>query len=161
MAAALRGWVLLLALTCTHPSPPPARQAGAPVPPRDFDVIIRNGEVIDGSGAARVRADVGIRGDTIAEIGDLSKKSATTVIDARNQIVAPGFIDLLGHSEGSVLIDPHLEGKVRQGVTTEVTGEGHSPGPIDDTMAAEINRTRLPGYPDATWRSLDDFMKTV
>src|SRR5581483_11577444 len=82
-------------------------------------------------------------------------------IDARNQAVAPGFIDLLGDSERSVLIDPHLEGKIRQGVTTEVTGEGHSPGPIDEAMAAEINRTRLPGFPDATWRTLADFMRTV
>jgi len=117
--------------------------------------------VIDGSGAARVRADVGIRGDTIAEIGDLSKRSAASTIDAKNQVVTPGFIDLLGHSEGSVLIDPRVEGKVRQGVTTEVTGEGHSPGPINDAMAAEINRTRLPGFPEATWRTLGDFMKTV
>ena len=57
-----------------------------------------------------------------------------------------------------MLIDPNLEGKVRQGVTTEVTGEGHSPGPINDAMAAEIDRTRLPGFPDATWRTLADFM---
>ena len=148
---------LALALACTHPS----GQAGAPVSPSDFDLIIRNGEVIDGSGAARVRADVGIRGDTIAEIGDLSKRSAASTIDAKNQVVTPGFIDLLGHSEGSVLIDPRVEGKVRQGVTTEVTGEGHSPGPINDAMAAEINRTRLPGFPEATWRTLGDFMKTV
>jgi len=143
---------LALVLACTHPAPVPAPQ---------FDLIIRNGNVIDGSGAPRVRADVGIRGDTIVEIGDLSSRTATTTIDAKNQVVAPGFIDLLGHSEGAVLIDPKLEGKVRQGVTTEVTGEGHSPGPIDDAMAAEIDRTRLPGYPDATWRSLADYMKTI
>jgi len=148
---------LALALACTHP----VGQARAPVPPREFDVIIRNGDVIDGSGSTRVHADVGIRGDTIAEIGDLSKRTATTTIDAKNQVVTPGFIDLLGHSEGAVLIDPKLEGKIRQGVTTEVTGEGHSPGPIDDKMAAEIDRTRLPGYPDATWRSLADYMKAI
>ena len=149
---------LALAFACSQSSatttPVPAKHA-------DFDLIIRNGDVIDGSGALRVRADVGIRGDTIAEIGDLSKKTATTTIDAKNQVVTPGFIDLLGHSEGSVLIDPRLEGKVRQGVTTEVTGEGHSPGPINDVMAAEVNRTRPPGFPEATWRSLADFMKTV
>jgi N-acyl-D-amino-acid deacylase len=152
--------LLALALACTQSSvttPAPAR----PAKHADFDLIIRNGEVIDGSGAPRVRADVGIRGDTIAEIGDLSKRTATTTIDAKDQVVTPGFIDLLGHSEGAVLIDPKLEGKVRQGVTTEVTGEGHSPGPIDDAMAAEINRTRLPGYPDATWRSLADYMKAI
>jgi dihydroorotase/N-acyl-D-amino-acid deacylase len=149
-----------LAVACsqssvTTPAAPQKQHAA------DFDVIIRNGEVIDGSGAPHVRADVGIRGDTIAEIGDLSKKTAATSIDAKNQVVTPGFIDLLGHSEGSVLIDPHVEGKVRQGVTTEVTGEGHSPGPINDAMAAEVNRTRIAGFPEATWRSLADFMKTV
>jgi N-acyl-D-amino-acid deacylase len=124
-------------------------------------VRIVNGDVIDGSGAKRRRADVGIRGDTIAAIGDLSHATSKITIDAAHQVVTPGFIDLLGHSEFSVLIDPNLEGKVRQGVTTEVTGEGHSPGPIDDKMAAEIDRTRLPGFPDATWRSLGDFMRTV
>ena len=126
-----------------------------------FDVIVRNGDVIDGTGRARFRADVGVKGDTITAIGDLSHATAATTIDAHNQVVTPGFIDLLGHSEGAVLIDPRLEGKVRQGVTTEVTGEGHSPGPINEAMAAEMMRTRPPGFPDVTWRSLDDFMKVV
>jgi N-acyl-D-amino-acid deacylase len=156
---------LLIALTCSHAteSAAPPKPASAPVPAEhaDFDIVIRNGDVIDGSGAARVRADVGIRGDTIAQIGDLSHATATTVIDATNQVVTPGFIDLLGHSEASVLLDPRLEGKVRQGVTTEVTGEGHSPGPINDAMAAEVNRTRLPGFPDATWRTLGDYMRQI
>src|SRR5205085_7489963 len=120
-----------------------------------------NGDVIDGTGHARVRADVGIRGDTIAAIGDLSHKTSAVTIDASHQVVTPGFIDLLGHSEGSVLIDPLLEGKVRQGVTTEVTGEGHSPGPLSEAMAAEAQRTRLPGFPDVTWRTLDDYMRVV
>jgi N-acyl-D-amino-acid deacylase len=144
---------IFLALACSTPTPQPK----AP----DYDLRIVNGEVIDGTGAARKRADVGIRGDAIGAIGDLSRATATITIDAKGQVVAPGFIDLLGHSEGSVLIDPKLEGKVRQGVTTEVTGEGHSPGPIDDAMAAEYNRTRLPGMPEATWRSLDDYMRFV
>src|SRR5436190_5655715 len=138
----------------------PAADAPKPKPP-DYDIRIVNGEVIDGSGRARVRADVGIRGDAIAAIGDLSRATSAVTIDASHQVVTPGFIDLLGHSEISVLIDPKLEGKVRQGVTTEVTGEGHSPGPINDAMAAELNRTKLPGTPDATWRSLDDFTRVV
>lgn len=133
----------------------PAR-AGVP-----FDIRIVNGEVIDGSGRPRFRADVGIRGDTIAEIGDLSRSTSKITIDARNQVVTPGFIDLLGHSEGSVLIDPNLEGKVRQGVTTELTGEGHSPGPLNEAMAAEMNRTRPPGFPEVTWRTLSQYMQFV
>jgi dihydroorotase/N-acyl-D-amino-acid deacylase len=127
----------------------------------DFDLIIRNGDVIDGTGALRRHEDVGIRGDSIAAAGDLHGMSARTVIDATGKVVTPGFIDLLGHSEGSVLIDPHLEGKIRQGVTTEVTGEGHSPGPLNEAMAAEMNRTRPAGFPDVNWRSLEDFMHVV
>ena len=117
--------------------------------------------MIDGSGRQRFRADVALRGDSIAAIGDLGSATAPIVIDAANQVVAPGFIDLLGHSEGAVLIDPKLEGKIRQGVTTEVTGEGHSPGPINDAMAAEMMRTRPPGFPDVTWRSLAEYMQVL
>jgi dihydroorotase/N-acyl-D-amino-acid deacylase len=146
--------VALLFLSCG--------QAGAPVLHKnDFDIIIRDGTVIDGTGKPRFRADVGIRGDTIVAIGDLHHKSATTTLDATNDIVAPGFIDLLGNSQSAVLIDPKLEGKVRQGVTTEVTGEGHSPGPIDEAMAAEMERTKPPGWPAVTWRTLGDFMRVV
>lgn len=151
--------VFLLALTCTASNI--AKRPVAAGPRAAYDVIIRNGDVIDGTGRARFRADVGIRGDAIAAIGDLSHATATTAIDARNQVVTPGFIDLLGHSEGAVLIEPQLEGKIRQGVTTEVTGEGHSPGPLNEAMAAEMMRTRPPGFPDVTWRSLADFMKVV
>jgi N-acyl-D-amino-acid deacylase len=151
--------LLLIALTCSDSAPQASRPATSDSPA--FDVIIANGEVIDGSGRARYRADVGIKGDAIAAIGDLKGKTATTTIDARGQVVTPGFIDLLGHSEGAVLIDPNLEGKIRQGVTTEVTGEGHSPGPINEPMAAEMMRTRPPGFPDVTWRSLAEFMTFV
>src|SRR5438552_7047250 len=161
--------LVLLALTFSSECHPErAQRVEGPLTPghsphddADYDVRIINGDVIDGTGHARVRADVGIRGDTIAAIGDLSLKTAKITIDARGQVVAPGLIDLLGHSEGSVLIDPNLEGKVRQGVTTEVTGEGHSPGPINEAMAAEVNRTKPPGFPDATWRSLADYMRAV
>jgi N-acyl-D-amino-acid deacylase len=142
---------LLRARTCSPEAPPKA----------DYDIRIINGEVIDGTGRPRFRADIGIRGDAIAAIGDLSHVSATTTIDARNQVIAPGFIDLLGHSEGSVLIDPNLEGKVRQGVTTELTGEGHSPGPINEPMAAEMERTKPPGWPAVSWRTLGEFMRVV
>ncbi len=148
----MRLLLLLLAFTC-------AAEVSSAKP--QFDIRIIHGEVIDGSGRARFRADVGIRGDAIAAIGDLSPASAVTTIDARNQVVTPGFIDLLGHSEGSVLIDPSLEGKVRQGVTTELTGEGHSPGPINEPMAAEMERTKPPGWPAVSWRTLGEFMRVV
>ena len=124
-------------------------------------MIISGGTVIDGTGAARARADVGIKGDTIAAVGDLSDRSATETLDARGRIVTPGFIDLLGNSQAAVLIDPRLEGKIRQGVTTEVTGEGHSPGPQNEEMAAEMERTKPPGWPPVTWRTLGQFMTVV
>jgi dihydroorotase/N-acyl-D-amino-acid deacylase len=152
---------LTLLLNCANPATTATTSTTRPPDHPQFDVIIRNGEVIDGTGKPRFRADVGIRGDTIAKIGDLSNATATTTLDAHGDVVTPGFIDLLGHSEASVLIDPHLEGKIRQGVTTEVTGEGHSPGPLSEAMAAEAERTKLPGYPNVTWRTLDDFMRVV
>ena len=153
--------LLLLALTCASPEPKTATAPAARNEATDFDLIVRGGEVLDGTGAPRIRADVGVRGDTIAAIGDLSKSSAKTVLDAKGQVVAPGFIDLLGNSQAAVLIDPKLEGKIRQGVTTEVTGEGFSPGPLSEEMAAEMERTKPAGWPKVTWRTLGEFMKVV
>src|SRR3954451_13030348 len=98
--------------------------------PAMLDLKIINGRILDGTGAPWFRGDVGVRGDTIVAIGDLRDVAAKSTIDARDPIVSPGFIDLLGQDQESVLVDPKLEPKVRQGITTEVTGEGHSPGPI-------------------------------
>ena len=149
--------LLALVLSCSQPSPPQEAHTAA----SNYSIIIRNGSLIDGTGKPAVRVDVGVRGDTIAAVGDLSAASATTTIDATGLTVAPGFIDLLGNSQAAVLIDPRLEGKVRQGVTTEVTGEGHSPAPIDEAMAAEMERTKPEGWPAVSWRSLADFMRVV
>jgi dihydroorotase/N-acyl-D-amino-acid deacylase len=156
---------VLLAFACA-PSPAGktttvASTASAPKPATDYDILILGGEVIDGTGAARMRADVGIKGDTIAAIGQLEGKSAARVLHAKDQVVTPGFIDLLGNSQAAVLLDPKLEGKIRQGVTTEVTGEGHSPGPQDEPMAAEMERTKPKGWPAITWRTLGEFMHVV
>ncbi|HKR62949.1 MAG TPA: D-aminoacylase [Thermoanaerobaculia bacterium] len=150
----------LLALTCAAPSAPTESRAPSAAK-TDYDIVILHGDVLDGTGAARRRADVGIRGDAIAAIGDLAHASATTTIDAHGQVVAPGFIDLLGNSQAAVLLDPKLEGKIRQGITTEVTGEGHSPGPQNDVMLAEMERTKPPGWPRVTWHTLGEFMKVV
>lgn len=98
-------------------------------PANMLDLKITNARVLDGTGAPWFRADVGVRGDTIVAIGDLSATAATSTIDAKNRIVSPGFIDLLGWSQSIVLEDPHLEATVRQGITTHLGGEGNSPGP--------------------------------
>jgi len=96
-----------------------------------FDLILSGGRVIDGTGAPWFRADVGIRGDTIAAVGDLSKAKARRRIELHDLALAPGFIDLLGQSELNALVDPRQESKVRQGITTELTGEGVSPAPTN------------------------------
>ncbi|HXI11912.1 MAG TPA: D-aminoacylase [Thermoanaerobaculia bacterium] len=124
-----------------------------------FDIRIINGRIIDGTGAPSFRGDLGIKGDVITAIGDLEQRTAAITIDARDQVVAPGFIDLLGQSQNSVLIDPRLEGKVRQGVTTEVTGEGHSPGPISEKNVADRLRADPTDIP--RWRTLGEYMKVV
>ena len=106
--------------------------ATAPKPAMTLDLKITNARIIDGTGSPWYRGDIGVRGDTIVEIGDLSSTNATTTLDAKDNVVSPGFIDLLGQSQYSVFQDPHLEAKVRQGVTSELTGEGTSPGPSKD-----------------------------
>jgi dihydroorotase/N-acyl-D-amino-acid deacylase len=114
--------------------------------PAMLDMKIINGRIIDGTGAPWYRGDVGVRGDTIVSLGDLSNVSATTTIDAHDNVVAPGFIDLLGQSQFSVFQDPHLEAKVRQGITTEVTGEGSSPGPLSQKQIDAANPESRPKW---------------
>ena len=94
-----------------------------------FDVLIRNGHVIDGAGGPWYTADIGIRGDRIAAIGKLDGASATRVIDATGRVVSPGFIDMLGQSEVSLLADNRGLSKLAQGITSEITGEGGSIAP--------------------------------
>ena len=135
--------------------------SSAPVsPPRpggDYDLVLANGRVVDGTGAPWFRADVGIQGDRIAAVGDLSRAGAVRRIDVRERMVAPGFIDLLGQSELYVLVDNRVESKIRQGITTEITGEGMSAAPLNEALLAELKPfldrfklradwTDLPGY---------------
>lgn len=122
-----------------------------------YDVIILNGTIVDGSGRARFRADIGIKGDRIARIGKLGRDSGRRQIDAKGMIVAPGFIDMLGQSESFVLIDPRVMSKVMQGVTTEITGEGESIAPINERLIKEqedfLRRYKL----NVDWRTLDEY----
>jgi dihydroorotase/N-acyl-D-amino-acid deacylase len=124
--------------------------------PAMLDLKIINGRIIDGTGAPWYRGDVGVRGDTIVSLGDLSKVAAATTIDAHDNLVAPGFIDLLGQSQGAVFVDPHLEAKVRQGVTTEVTGEGSSPGPLSQKQIDVANPRNRP-----KWRTLGEWFSVL
>jgi N-acyl-D-amino-acid deacylase len=101
----------------------------------DFDILIRGGQVLDGTGASAVAADVGIRNGRIAEIGSLQQRSAKRTIDATRLTVAPGFIDLHTHSELPLLADGKAESAVRQGVTLDVMGESTSVAPRDGLHA--------------------------
>ncbi|MGA7089993.1 MAG: D-aminoacylase [Candidatus Acidiferrales bacterium] len=111
---------------------PRAADAASAAP---FDVVILNGHILDGTGSPWYSGDVGIREGRIAAIGDLSAAPAKRKIDAQGRIVAPGFIDMLGQSEYTILVDPRLPSKIHQGITTEITGEGGSAAPLDDAIA--------------------------
>lgn len=99
-----------------------------------FDIVIRNGRIIDGTGSPWYSGDVGIRGGKIAAIGNLAHAESLRVVDARGMVVAPGFIDMLGQSELTILVNPHLPSKIFQGITTELTGEGGSIAPLSDAI---------------------------
>ncbi len=101
-----------------------------------FDVVIANGRVVDGTGSPWFRADVGIVGDRIVRVGDLAAAPAKQRVDATNLVVSPGFIDMLGQSEFNILVDNRAAGKILQGVTTEITGEGSAIAPINDRIVA-------------------------
>ncbi|MFZ0310362.1 MAG: D-aminoacylase [Candidatus Sulfotelmatobacter sp.] len=107
-----------------------------------FDLVITNGHIIDGTGSPWYSGDVGIRDGRIAAIGNLAAASRKRTIDAAGKVVAPGFIDMLGQSELSILVEPRLPSKIYQGITTEITGEGGSIAPLNEAI---IHADR-PGY---------------
>ena len=99
-----------------------------------FDLVITNGHIIDGTGSPWYSGDVGIRAGKIAAIGNLAGAPRQRTIDAHGQVVAPGFIDMLGQSELTILVEPRLPSKIYQGITTEITGEGGSAAPLNDAI---------------------------
>jgi N-acyl-D-amino-acid deacylase len=126
-----------------------------------YDLIIRNGTVIDGSGAARYRADVAIKGDRVVRIGRLRNAKATREIDATGMVVSPGFIDMLGQSETYLLIDPRAMSKVMMGVTTEITGEGESIAPVNERLIKEQEEFNRRYQLTIDWRTLDQYFKRL
>jgi dihydroorotase/N-acyl-D-amino-acid deacylase len=126
-----------------------------------FDLLIKGGRVVDGSGRAAYVADVGIKDDRIVRLGNLSQATAARTIDAQGLVVAPGFIDMLGQSETYLLIDPRAMSKVMMGVTTEITGEGESIAPINERQIKEqedfLKRFNL----TIDWRTLDQYFKRL
>ena len=139
--------LILLTLTPIH-----AQTSGAP-----YDLIIRNGHIIDGTGSPWYSSDIGIRDGRIAAIGFLGAAQAKRTIDAHGMVVAPGFIDMLGQSELTILVNPHLPSKIFQGITTEITGEGGSAAPLNDAIiqADKLGYDHLKLTPD--WRTLRQY----
>jgi len=107
-----------------------------PAQQQPFDIVIAHGRIIDGTGSPWYSGDIGIRNGRIAAIGNLAGAPARRTIDAHGEVVAPGFIDMLGQSELTILVDPRLPSKIFQGITTEVTGEGGSIAPLNDAIIA-------------------------
>jgi dihydroorotase/N-acyl-D-amino-acid deacylase len=143
--------LLPLLILCSAPLSPLRAQSPS------FDLVIRNGRIIDGTGSPWYSSDVGIRDGRIAAIGRLEGAKAKRTVDAGGRVVAPGFIDMLGQSELSILVNPSLPSKVFQGITTEITGEGGSPAPLNDAIIA-ADRTgydQLKIAPD--WRTLAQY----
>src|ERR1700726_1907777 len=99
-----------------------------------FDIVIENGHIMDGTGSPGYSGQGGIRQGRIAAIGNLGGEPRRQTIDAHGQVVAPGFIDMLGQSELTMLVDPRLPSKIYQGITTEVTGEGESIAPLNEAI---------------------------
>ena len=126
-----------------------------------YDVVILHGHIIDGTGSPWYSGDVGIREGRIAAIGNLAGAPAKRTIDASGKVVAPGFIDMLGQSELTILVDPRLPSKIFQGITTEITGEGNSVAPVNDAMLA-ADRAGYEHYhitPD--WRTLRQYFARI
>jgi len=126
-------------------------------PAQPYDIVITNGHIIDGTGSPWYSGDIGIREGKITAISNLANASRKQTIDARGRVVAPGFIDMLGQSELTILVDPRLPSKIYQGITTEVTGEGDSVAPLNEAIIREDQAVydRLHLTPD--WRTLEQY----
>ena len=124
---------------------------------RPLDVIIANGHIIDGTGSPWYTGDVGIRDGRVAAIGNLAATARKRTIDAKGLVVAPGFIDMLGQSELTILVDPRLPSKIYQGITTEITGEGGSAAPQNDAIVREMERSYKHLQIDPDWRTLRQY----
>ena len=134
----------------------------APVAPaqlESYDVVIRGGTVYDGNGDKPKRADVGIRGDKIAAIGNLRRAKASTVVEATGMAVAPGFINMLSWSTESLIIDGRSQGELRQGVTTQIFGEGWSMGPVTEEMKRRHTAEQGDLKYDIAWTTLGEYLR--
>jgi dihydroorotase/N-acyl-D-amino-acid deacylase len=140
---------LLLVTACAMDTP--ARSDGP------YDLILKGGWIVDGSGNPRFRGDVGVRGDRIAAVGFLGTAAARETLDVGGLVVAPGFIDMMGQSEINALIDNRVLSKVTQGITTEVTGEGGSVAPMTDKLVVDDSDAMKKWHYREDWRDLNGY----
>src|SRR2546421_12896950 len=124
-----------------------------------FDVVIKNGTVYDGTGSEGRKADIAVRGDRITGVGDFHNASAKTVIDARGLAVAPGFINMLSWSNESLIQDGRSQSEIRQGVTTEIMGEGESMGPVNDRVRQYMLKQQTDIKYDIPWNTLVEYLQ--
>jgi len=128
-------------------------------PPVQYDVVLRNGTIYDGSGSSPIVGDLAIDGDTIIAIGDLGRAEGLTEIDVQGLAVAPGFINMLSWAGVSLIEDGHSQSDIRQGVTLEVMGEGNSMGPLNQAMKEEAIKRQGDIKFDIEWTSLDEYLR--
>ena len=148
------GWALLALLLVIE-----GRSDQSSQPPPKFDVLIKGGTVYDGTGEQGRAADVVIRGDRIAGVGDFKEASAKTVVDAHGLAVAPGFINMLSWSTESLIIDGRSQSEIRQGITTEIMGEGESMGPLNEQMKKRMLEQQTDFKYDISWNTLAEYLQ--
>src|SRR5256885_4347960 len=146
----LRRFLLLVFLTSTI-----AVAARA----QDFDVIIKGGAVYDGTGGEAQHVDLAIKGDRIAGLGDFKDASAKTIVNASGLAVAPGFINMLYWSTESLIQDGRSQSEIRQGVTTEIMGEGESMGPVNDRVREHMLSTQTDIKYEIKWNTLAEYLQ--
>src|SRR5215475_8908433 len=129
---------------------------------QQYDILIRNGRVVDGAGNPWVYADIGITGDRISALGRIpASATAKRLIDAKGLVVAPGFIDMLGQSEWNLLIDKQAVSKLTQGITTEITGEGNTIAPQNETTIADQKDFLDHYHLTVDWATLDEYFRRL
>ena len=125
---------------------------------KEYDTIIRNGMIYDGNGGEPYKGDIGIKNDTIAFIGDLSKASAANEVDVKGNAVAPGFINMLSWATESLIQDGHSQSDIRQGVTLEVMGEGWSMGPLNEQLKKQQQESQTDIRYKIEWNTLGQYL---